>query len=683
MHCKSVLPVIALFGATPLFAQGDEVPIGPAPGWAVESELLSAPDDIGGLLFVRRQDTIVHLHEDGQSTFSSQHFRILHPQALQMGNIAISWNPASGQPVVHRLQIHRDGETIDVLEESEFEVLRREDQLEQAMLDGQLTAVLRVSDLRVGDEIDFAFTLPSHDPTLGQLSSGVLLLPDSPPAGRIRFGLSWTDGQAPRLRLPEEFESNAHRRPEGLDVLFDNAPIRNAPKDAPPRYAWHRVAQYTDFDDWQGVSQRFATLFDEASALQENSPLRSEAQRIATQNSDPHSRMQAALELVQRQVRYVYIGLHGGNYTPADADTTWQRRYGDCKGKTAMLLALLSELGIEARAVLVSNNGVDDGLDERLPSPDLFDHVLVQAQLDGETWWLDGTFPDVIEARTRPFLPYRWVLPLSNSGSDLEQVSYAPPPLPLDMGIHEIDARAGFDQPARTVSTTVKRGIDGLAEYMTFSALTDAQLEAAFASNLIGGPHWDSIEDVSYRYDRKTQASILTIAGTGPVDWDDYSGGRYSLSLPGGGFSPPERRQRAADQDQNAPYYSAPGYSCYATTVRLPQDTKLQNWGFNSVFDTMIYGKTYYRMMERRDDHTIRMVRGSRLERAEISPATAAKDNERLERFDNSKANIGYDPKDTKTPWGRLRPVPAVYEFDWTSENAPCLPPDLMGGDGS
>ena len=45
------------------------------------------------------------------------------------------------------------------------------------------------------------------------------------------------------------------------------------------------------------------------------------------------------------------------------AATTWSRRYGDCKGKTALLIALLRGLGIEAEAALVSTD-FGDGLDE-------------------------------------------------------------------------------------------------------------------------------------------------------------------------------------------------------------------------------------------------------------------------------------------------------------------------------
>src|SRR3546814_6567111 len=105
-----------------------------------------------------------------------------------------------------------------------------------------------------------------------------------------------------------------------------------------------------------------------------------EAARIAAAHSAPLDRASAALKLVQRDVRYIYVGLGNGNLTPATAEETWQRRYGDCKGKTALLLALLARLGIEAEAVLANNSGGDDGLDERLPNPGMFDHVLVRSE---------------------------------------------------------------------------------------------------------------------------------------------------------------------------------------------------------------------------------------------------------------------------------------------------------------
>lgn len=662
----------------PLLAQGADAMVqAPAPGWASPSAPLAVPDGVQGPLFMRRQDSFVRLTATGHQLFSSQMIRVLQPQALEIGNIAIAWNPAAGAARVHKVVIHRRGEPIDVLAGTGFEILRREDQLETARLDGLLTAVLRVPDLRVGDDLEIEYSVPLHDPTLGAVSQGMLFMGASPPPGRYRLDLSWDEGQEPRTLLTPDLAALVERGANRLTVAIDNPAPLAPPRDAPPRFAWNRVIEFSDFPDWQAVSRRFHGLFAGAGTLAAGSPLREEAALIARTTPGKLAQAQAALRLVQQQVRYVYVGLDGGNFTPAGADETWQRRYGDCKGKTAMLLALLGALGIAAEAVLVSNEDAADGLDQRLPNPGLFDHVLVRAEIDGATVWLDGTLPDVIEGRAEPFLPYRWVLPLSSEGRGLERLADRPFALPQVLELYDIDASAGFDAPARWTRTTVLRGAAGLQQHALFSSVSAAQLEEAFKNRLSGSASWDTVDRVTYRFDSKTQAAILTIIGTGPLDWEqEGEDGRY-LRLPGGGFSPPARRQRSGGSAGEVPFYKAPAYNCHVTTVRLPNDTDIDSWGYNSVFDTMLYGELFYRMMElRKSDRTLRLVRGNRVEEPEIPPQKAERDNGRLARFDNSMAILSYQPGEKPEPWGRLAPVAAISEFDWTGLNPPCLPQD-------
>jgi hypothetical protein len=679
MHWKSAM-VAGLLAQSGLVVAQDTsaVPLEPAPAWATLSEPLAVPDDIQGPVFLRRQDSFVRLTATGHDFFSSQMVRILQPQALEIGNIAIAWNPTAGDARVHKVVIHRRGREIDVLAGTGFEILRREDQLEAAMLDGMLTAVLRVPDLRVGDDLEIAYTVPLHDPTLREASHGLLFMGDAPPPGRYRLELSWEDGQEPHTRLTSDLAKLAERKGNRIAVRVDNPPTITPPRDAPPRYAWTRVIEFSDFADWQSVSRRFHSLFAEASTLAPDSPLREEATAIAASNPDKLAQAQAALELVQQQVRYVYVGLNGGNFTPASADVTWERRYGDCKGKTAMLLALLGELGITAEPVLVNNSASTDGYDQRLANPGMFDHVLVRAEIGGKTYWLDGTLPDVIEARTEPFLPYQWVLPLAARGSALERLPERPLTLPQVMELYEIDASAGFDAPARLTRTSVARGLAGLQQHMQFSSVSAGQLEAALKSQLAGSTAWDSVESVKYRFDRATQAAILTIIGSGPIDWEGDDKIRF-YRLPGGGFNPPQRRQRSGGSADAVPFFQQPDYNCYVTTLLLPSGTEFGDWSFNSVFDTMLYGETYYRMMELREsDRTLRLVRGNRVEQSEIQPEKAMRDNGRLADFDNSMAILSYSPGDTGEPWGGAKTVPATFEIDWAGTNPPCLPADML-----
>jgi len=187
--------------------------------------------------------------------------------------------------------------------------------------------------------------------------------------------------------------------------------------------------------------------------------------------------------------------------------------------------------------VAVNNGGTDDGLDERLPSPRMFDHVLVRARIGGTSYWLDGTLPAVVPPSTEPTFPYRWVLPLTEQGASLEKNAWHPATRPYDIELVEIDARPGFDQPAHVITTSILRGVQGLQQEVQFSSVTSDQLLNGLRQHLVGGD-WQSIEDVSWRYDQKAQASILSITGTWKLDWEDQSGGSLGLALPGGGFNP-------------------------------------------------------------------------------------------------------------------------------------------------
>lgn len=77
-------------------------------------------------------------------------------------------------------------------------------------------------------------------------------------------------------------------------------------------------------------------------------------------------------------------------------------------------------------------------------------------------------------------------------------------------------------------------------------------------------------------------------------------------------------------------------------------------------------------------DGSIRMVRGSRIEKLEIDAAAAKRDNERIASFDNSMGYIFYSPSARYTPISNSIAVPTTFDFDWTANDAPCLAPDIM-----
>ncbi|MEN9864739.1 MAG: hypothetical protein RL748_329, partial [Pseudomonadota bacterium] len=65
-------------------------------------------------------------------------------------------------------------------------------------------------------------------------------------------------------------------------------------------------------------------------------------------------------------------------------------RFGDCKDKSALLIALLKTLNIPARPALVSTYYHRD-TSLMLPSPMVFNHAIVEVDVAGKKLWLDGT----------------------------------------------------------------------------------------------------------------------------------------------------------------------------------------------------------------------------------------------------------------------------------------------------
>ncbi|NTV11877.1 MAG: tetratricopeptide repeat protein, partial [Zoogloea sp.] len=97
-----------------------------------------------------------------------------------------------------------------------------------------------------------------------------------------------------------------------------------------------------------------------------------------------------ALQWVQNEIRYFGVSLGESSHRPYPPNEVAKRRFGDCKDKAYLLVTLLRELGIEARPVLVALSSRKMPA-KVLPSPNMFDHVIVEAKIDGKSWYLDGT----------------------------------------------------------------------------------------------------------------------------------------------------------------------------------------------------------------------------------------------------------------------------------------------------
>lgn len=385
-----------------------------------------------------------------------------------IGTLKFQWLPDKGDLIIHEIAILRGGQIINVLDEGKgLEILRREQRLEMGVLDGSLTATLAVPGLVVGDQVRTRYSITLSDQALkGDVQSQISLPRDtesskgnalsmlmqgrsSPEADYTRVRVSWPVGLDVSYKTGRSVEINPPVARDGYQWLEIALPLPAAdppPSDAPYRFRVPPTLQVGTFADWAEVSRTMAPFYVTQGSLNGLTDLVGKVDAIGARPVSTLEKAVAALELVQEDIRYLLNGLDGGNYIPQSVATTWQLKYGDCKAKTVMLLAVLDHLGIDAQAVLVSTE-LGNAVPESLPIPGAFNHVLVRAVIDEQEYFLDGTSAGANIAIVGNVPPFEYYLPIQDAGATLTTIAQTLPLAPESKMHFDLDGSAGLDLP--------------------------------------------------------------------------------------------------------------------------------------------------------------------------------------------------------------------------------------------
>jgi tetratricopeptide (TPR) repeat protein len=599
MLLRTAVAAGVLLGASAARAGAYQPLYAPPADWVEPLSPPDAPPPVPGApLQILALDSQNFFGPDGDARYVEFITKALTPVGVQaLGTLKQEWNPETDVLTIHKAQIIRGGKVIDLLADDKFLVLRREEKLEVAQLTGRLTAALQVRDLEVGDVLDVAATIVHRDPALQGRAEGVQFALSQLRAARYRLRDVWPRGKDMRFQAsdvlgkPAVVDNGAGRRSITLDIA--GVKLKPAPTGAPPRYEELPRLEVTEFAAWSDIATLMAPLFDKASTLAPDSPLKAEAAKIAARTSDPMERATLALELVQNDVRYLFVGLNDGGYVPASADDTWKRRFGDCKGKTAVLLALLKELGIEAQPALASTV-FGDGMDQDLPMLGLFNHALVRARIGHETYWLDGTRQGDLDLRHPTGLDLHWVLPLG-PGSKLERMDLRPPLLPTTETVARIGATAGPQSPVKVWIDRYERGDLGYLIAQRFGLQAPEQTEKQIKDFFKIDYDWVEPSTAGWDYDAKTGTLHEYMRGGGNPGWQANSKtGELQYVVDAMGFSSIGLPVRDKDEDQSAPWaVPFPRFDRTVTAISLPNSGV--DWAFYAPFLREKVGGVAYR----------------------------------------------------------------------------------------
>ena len=411
-------------------------------------------------------DRQINVTDEGDEDYRHYAFKLLNAVGVEdRSQIEITVDPTYQSLHIHALRIVRDHTVIDQTDMARITALPEETERRSRIYNGSYNIDVLLSDVRSGDIVEYSYTLFSREQLFPRHFAAQVSTAWSSPLHRQRIRILSPVDRPIRYRLsdsevtpPTQVHGNVREfvleRSDVAAVLGDD--------DRPGWYETWPYLDVSDLESWSEAASLVEPLF--APRPQASTRVAEVVRDVRGTGGTPERQALRALQYVQDEIRYTSISIGRGSHEPADPDTVLQRRFGDCKDKSLLLVTILNDLGIEAETALVDTSR-GRSLDRTLPTPYAFNHAIVRATIGDEVYWLDPTDSITYSPLSESDPPdYERALLPNGTGAYLEII-----PLPApDTRRREVsmvfDMRDGLDEPATLEMTT--RFTGGLADSM-------------------------------------------------------------------------------------------------------------------------------------------------------------------------------------------------------------------------
>lgn len=303
----------------------------------------------------------------------------------------LDFNPSYEQLTIHNITIIRGDTRIPQLKTDNIRIMDRETELEYKIFNGTKTASIVLEDIRVGDIIEYSYSIKGVNPILQKFYFEKNIVQWSVPVQEYRLRLLHPQSRSINITYHKiDLAPEVFRRNQQVEYRWtrENPPVIISEGQLPTAYTLYPWIQFSEADTWQDIVQWALPLYqiDEKPGPE----LQTIIKKIAKSHPTQEQQITAVLQFVQEQIRYLGIEIGSGSYIPNPANLVFQRRFGDCKDKTMLMITLLKAFGIEAYPALVNTN-LRNGITKWHPAATAFNHVMVYVKLNNHAYWLDPT----------------------------------------------------------------------------------------------------------------------------------------------------------------------------------------------------------------------------------------------------------------------------------------------------
>jgi hypothetical protein len=371
--------------------------VAPAPSWVTPTLLPSSDfqhlDQIQNGVNYQLLDIQLRVPKDSEQVEFRRYVEdVRNRQGLdELSQINLYFNPEYERLTLHWLKIYRGDQEIDKTSNARISLLQREDELDDLIYNGEKNYNLILEDVRVGDIIDYAYSVVGVNPVYQSVFGYEHKLSWGVPVQKFSLRLLWEKPTELYSQLKNtDLKLVTKIYPLGIEYHIQDEHVPSIIKehDSPSWYKPWASVRFREAKNWSEVSDWGQALY--VDAYKSNSSIESKVAEIRQKFDKPMDQIQAALRFVQDEIRYLGLEMGENSHRPTQAFTTFERRYGDCKDKTVLFITLLKKLGFDAHPALV-NTEMKFQLEDTLASARSFDHVITYMEFDNKKWWLDPT----------------------------------------------------------------------------------------------------------------------------------------------------------------------------------------------------------------------------------------------------------------------------------------------------
>lgn len=354
----------------------------PPPQWALDAAKTPTPAYAGDAAAVLLRDEYVITVDDQNQAVEREQYavRILKPQGRGYGHCSIDYDTDEKLESFNAWTIAADGRQFQAMD-SDFD-----DRGAYSAPILQFTERFRELD-PPGDDPGAVVACetekhlrPYFNSEYWQIQYPIPVVEEAlelqlPPGGHYADSWSRIEPVKPVEMGPERLRWEIHNEP-ALDLENIRATPPWGALAARMEIKWGDQAVRGVDNQWRAIGEWMDRL--DAGRADPTPEITAQAQALVSGASDFYTRLSRITEYIQENIRYFIVIRGIGGWQPHAAAEIFRNRYGDCKDKTTLLIAMLRAVGIPAYYLHVdSERGI---IDPRAPSL-VGDHMITAIEL--------------------------------------------------------------------------------------------------------------------------------------------------------------------------------------------------------------------------------------------------------------------------------------------------------------